>query len=135
MEQVSTGAEPVIKMNGCQPKKDAPKTVTVLVRGSNRLVLGEAQFCTRAFAEGLEVIPFTLAENAGLDGVEIVIELRRKHQEGLIRSGIDVKKGNIADDLGTQNVVQPLLVTMSAIALASETVRMILKIDDMVGSI
>lgn len=186
VEQVNMGAESVIKVTGCQPKAadgstgEPSKTVSVLVRGSNRLVLdeaerslhdafcvvrclvkkkylivgggcpethlalelsryantivGEAQFCIRAFAEALEVVPFTLAQNAGLDGVEMVTELRRKHREGFTKSGINVKKGCIADDLGEEKVLQPLLVTLSAIALASETVRMILKIDDMIGS-
>lgn len=180
VEQVSLGSESVIKVTACKPKIADSKTVTVLVRGSNKLVLaeaerslhdafcvvrslvkkrflivgggapevylsqelvkfantisGEAQFCIRAFAEALEVIPFTLAENAGLDGVEIVTELRKRHKAGKFKSGINVRKGCIDDDLSKEKVVQPLLVTLSAIALASETVRMILKIDDMVGA-
>lgn len=156
------------------------RTVTVLVRGSNKLVLGEAarslhdalcvvrsivkrrfmlvgggapeaelalrlsqhaatlpgkeQFCVRAFAEALEVVPYTLAENAGLSPLTVVTELRRRHAAGEKTAGIDVKKGSI-QDLAGQGVMQPLLVTSSAIALATETVRMILKVDDLVPCI
>jgi T-complex protein 1 subunit delta len=58
-----------------------------------------------------------------------VTELRKQHAEGVVGAGINVKKGRITD-MYTQNVVQPLLVTTSAIKLATETVCHILKIDD-----
>ncbi|PNH02603.1 T-complex protein 1 subunit delta [Tetrabaena socialis] len=88
-------------------------------------------FCVRAFAEALEVVPYTLAENAGLNPINIVTELRRMHAAGEKYSGINVKKGTITNML-EEKVVQPLLVTTSALTLATETVRMILKIDDIV---
>lgn len=59
-------------------------------------------------------------------------ELRNRHAQGEINAGINVRKGSITDIL-TENVVQPLLVSVSAITLASETVRSILKIDDIVS--
>eukprot|EP00924_Labyrinthula_sp_SR-Ha-C_P008976 maker-scaffold_2-snap-gene-8.34-mRNA-1 protein AED:0.02 eAED:0.02 QI:433/1/1/1/0.25/0.2/5/125/535 len=177
VEQVNLGAESVIKITGTKTKS---KTVSVLVRGSNRQVLeeadrslhdafcvvrclvkkkflivgggapethlsvelakyadsiaGEEQFCIKAFAEALEVVPFTLAENAGLNAVKMVGQLRKKHREGKHHSGLNVRLGEIVEDLSKEKVLQPLLVTWSAISLASETVRMILKIDDMVAS-
>jgi len=70
-----------------------------------------------------------LAENAGLKPIEIVTELRKAHAEGTIGAGIDVKHGSIAN-MYDQNVIQPLLVTTSAIKLATETVCMILKVRD-----
>lgn len=102
----------------------------------------------------MELIPYTLAENAGLSPVTIVTgarctpadaacpngalltcphmpELRRRHAEGDKSAGINVKRGAISD-MVEENVVQPLLVTTSAISLATECVRMILKIDDVV---
>jgi T-complex protein 1 subunit delta len=91
---------------------------------------GMEQYCYNAFAEALEVIPITLAENAGLNPISIVTELRNRHALGDVNAGINVRKGTISDIL-EENVVQPLLVSTSAIQLASETVKMIMKIDDM----
>lgn len=92
---------------------------------------GMEQYCFQAFAESLEVIPTTLAENAGLNPISIVTELRNKHAHGELTAGINVKKGTITDIL-EENVIQPLLVCTSAMELAAETVKMILKIDDLV---
>lgn len=90
---------------------------------------GVESVCVKAWAEALEVIPYTLAENAGLNPIEIVTELRNLHAQGKSNFGINVRKGTITNIL-EENVVQPLLVTTSALSLASECVRMILKIDD-----
>jgi len=87
----------------------------------------------RAYADALEVIPYTLAENAGLNPITIVTELRNKHIKGHKFNGINVKKG-IIDDMVENDVLQPALVTQSAFTLATEVVRMILKIDDLVIS-
>lgn len=88
-------------------------------------------YCIKEFAEALEVIPYTLAENAGLNPISIVTELRNRHAQGETNAGINVRKGQITNIL-EENVVQPLLVSTSAITLAIECVRMILKIDDIV---
>ena len=72
-----------------------------------------------------------MAENAGLKHVEIVIELRNKHRKGEKYTGINVKKG-IISNMFEQKVIQPSLVTISALKLATQVVRMILKIDDIV---
>ncbi|KAJ3013939.1 UNVERIFIED_CONTAM: T-complex protein 1 subunit delta [Siphonaria sp. JEL0065] len=93
---------------------------------------GMEAYCFQAFAEALEVIPTTLAENAGLNPIKIVTELRNRHAKGEIAAGINVRKGTITNILD-ENVVQPLLVSTSAIELASETVKMIMKIDDIVA--
>lgn len=84
-------------------------------------------YCIRAFAEALEVIPYTLAENAGLNPIEMVTELRNRHAKGETSAGINVRKGQVTNMMD-ENVVQPLLVTTSAITLACECVRMILKV-------
>lgn len=86
----------------------------------------------RAFANALEVVPATLAENAGLNPISTVTELRNRHAEGETTAGINVRKGAITNIL-EENVVQPLLVTSSIINFATETVRSILKIDDIVS--
>jgi len=100
---------------------------------ANTLVGADA-YCFKAFAEALEVIPYTLAENAGLNPIATVTELRNKHAQGEVNSGINVKKGTISNIL-EQNVLQPLLVSTSAISLAAETVVSIMKIDDIVNTI
>jgi T-complex protein 1 subunit delta len=92
---------------------------------------GVDQYCLQAFADALEIIPITLAENAGLNPVGIVTDLRTRHANGEKTAGINVRKGTVSNIL-EENVIQPLLVCTSAIELASETVRMILKIDDIV---
>lgn len=81
----------------------------------------------------LQVIPSTLAENAGLNPIATVTELRNRHAKGEITAGINVRKGAITNIL-EENVIQPLLVSTSSITLASETVRSILKIDDIVNT-
>jgi len=93
--------------------------------------LGLQSVCLKAFAEALEVIPYTLAENAGLHPISIVTELKRRHAKGEKYAGINFRKSSVSD-LQTEEVLQPLLVTSSALKLASEVVRMLLKIDDIV---
>lgn len=63
--------------------------------------------------------------------IEVVTELRKQHAEGIQGAGINVKKG-IVSDMYDLNVVQPLLVSTSAIQLATECVSMILKVDDLI---
>lgn len=92
---------------------------------------GSQAYCVQAFAEALEIIPYTLAENSGLNPIAIVTELRNRHSAGEKNAGINVRKGTISNIL-EENVVQPLLVSTSALELASETIRMIMKIDDIV---
>ncbi|KAJ1569901.1 T-complex protein 1 subunit delta [Nowakowskiella sp. JEL0078] len=94
---------------------------------------GMEQYCFQSFAEALEIIPTTLAENAGLNPIVIVTELRNRHSKGETAAGINVRKGTISNIL-EENVVQPLLVSTSAIELAAETVKMVMKIDDIVTS-
>ncbi|KAI9222016.1 chaperonin Cpn60/TCP-1 family [Blastocladiella britannica] len=96
-----------------------------------KTLTGMQQYCFQAFAEALEVIPITLAENAGLNPIAIVTELRNRHALGETTAGINVRKGTITNILD-EHVIQPLLVCTSAIELAAETVRMVLKIDDIV---
>ncbi|KAH8833696.1 T-complex protein 1 [Flagelloscypha sp. PMI_526] len=92
---------------------------------------GMESYCYQAYADALEVIPTTLAENAGLNPIAIVTELRNRHALGERNAGINVRKGLISNIL-EENVVQPLLVSTSAMELATETVCLLLKIDDYV---
>ncbi|EKM82600.1 hypothetical protein AGABI1DRAFT_111201 [Agaricus bisporus var. burnettii JB137-S8] len=92
---------------------------------------GMEAYCIQAYADALEVIPTTLAENAGLNPIAIVTELRNRHAQGERNSGINIRKGLISNIL-EEEVVQPLLVSTSAVELATETVCLLLKIDDYV---
>ncbi|THD21400.1 T-complex protein 1 subunit delta [Fasciola hepatica] len=166
-----------VRITGIQNKG---RTVSILVRGSNKLMLDEAerslhdalcvirclvkkgamiagggapeieiaqklammanatpgldQYCFRAFADAFEVIPYTLAENAGLNPIQTVTELRALHARGERNSGINVRAGAVSDIL-SYDVMQPTLVSYSAVTLASETVRSILKIDDVINAV
>ncbi|KAG5479833.1 hypothetical protein LSCM4_05841 [Leishmania orientalis] len=92
---------------------------------------GMQTFCMRSYADAFEIIPYTLAENAGMQPISIVTELRNAHASGHVNSGVNVRKGCVTD-MVEENVVQPLLVSTSAVRLASEAVMMILKIDDII---
>jgi len=96
-----------------------------------RTIGGINAVCIEHYAEALELVPYTLAENAGMQPVEIVTKLRAAHVNGEKFAGINVKKGTITNMFDLK-VVQPLLVSTSSIKMATETVRMILKIDDVV---
>uniref|UniRef100_A0A8C2IK82 T-complex protein 1 subunit delta n=1 Tax=Cyprinus carpio TaxID=7962 RepID=A0A8C2IK82_CYPCA len=100
----------------------------------SRSLAGMEAYCVRAYADALEVIPSTLAENAGLNPISTVTELRNRHAQGEKTAGINVRKGGISNIL-EELVVQPLLVSISALTFATETVRSILKIDDLVSDL
>lgn len=78
-------------------------------------------------AQALEIIPYTLAENAGINPISMVTELRNRHNLGDFAGGINVRNGTISD-MWAEKIVQPLLVNTSEIQLATECVGMILKI-------
>ncbi|PWN30603.1 putative CCT4-component of chaperonin-containing T-complex [Jaminaea rosea] len=107
--------------------------VSRLLAAHAQTLKGMEAYCFQAYAEALEVIPTTLAENAGLNPIAIVTELRNRHALGERTAGINVRKGQITNIL-EENVLQPLLVNTSAISLASECVSLILKIDDLLLS-
>lgn len=92
---------------------------------------GMEAVCWRAFAEAMEVIPVTLAENAGLNSIKVVTDLRHRHGQGERNAGVSVRTGSVTNNMARENVLQPLLVSTSAIELASETVKLILRIDDL----
>ncbi|KAG6331653.1 hypothetical protein ID866_7437 [Astraeus odoratus] len=87
------------------------------------LLKGMEAYCFQAYADALEVIPTTLAENAGLNPIQILTELRNRHALGDRNAGINVRTGLISNIL-EEDVVQPLLVSTSAIELATETLRL-----------
>jgi thermosome len=94
---------------------------------------GREQMAIEAFASALEIVPRTLAENAGLDPVTTLIELRKAHADGQSHAGINVYEGGIVD-MKAANVLEPLRVVEQAIQSATETAIMILRIDDVISS-
>ena len=177
VEEETVGEGKIIRIRGCSNNSPHGKTASILLRGSNQLVLDEAErsihdalcvirslvkkkalvpgggapememsvrlmqlsrtlvgaqsICIRSFAEALDIVPYTLAENAGLNPINIVTDLRNRHVSGDKYAGINVRRGGVSNML-EENVLQPLLVPLSALNLATECVRMILKIDDVV---
>lgn len=95
-----------------------------------RSLSGTEAVCWKAFGDALEVIPNTLAENAGLNSIRVVTDLRHRHALGEKNAGVSIKTGGVKNNIADENVLQPLLVSTSALELAAETVKMILRIDD-----
>ena len=95
---------------------------------------GREQLGVQSFAEAVESIPVTLALNAGLDPIDIMVELRMKHQDSANKwFGVSVHDGKVADML-KERVVEPLRVKQQAIKSSTEVACMILRIDDVVSS-
>ena len=94
---------------------------------------GREQLAIEAFADSIEVIPRTLAENAGLDPIDIIVELRSRHEKGEIWAGVDVISGKVANML-EKGVIEPLVVKTQAIKSATEACSMILRIDDVIAA-
>ena len=95
---------------------------------------GREQLAIEAFAESLEAVPTTLAENAGFDPIDVLVELRSKHERaGSPWFGIDVFTGDVKD-MRKLNIIEPLRVKQQVIKSASEAASMILRIDDVIAS-
>jgi len=94
---------------------------------------GREQLAVQAFAESLESIPMVLAENAGMDPIDTQVELRTKHEQGILWAGVDPFKGKVAD-MARQNVYEPLAVKLQLVKSASEAATMILRIDDVIAA-
>jgi chaperonin GroEL (HSP60 family) len=94
---------------------------------------GKEQLAIEAFAKALEIIPTTLAENAGLDPIDIMVELRSKHELDDNTWGVDILNKKVADMAHT-SVIEPAVVKCHAIRAASEATQMILRIDDIIAA-
>jgi thermosome len=94
---------------------------------------GREQLAIKAFADALEVLPRSLAENAGLDPIDILVELRAAHEQGRTNYGVNVFNGSISDAFEA-GVLDPLKVKTHAIKSAAEAAEMILRIDDIISA-
>jgi thermosome len=95
-------------------------------------ISGREQLAVAAFAEAMEVVPKTLAENAGLDSIDSLVDLRAAHEKS-IYMGLDVFKGEVRD-MYKAGVIEPHRVKKQAIQSAAEAAEMILRIDDVIAS-
>jgi chaperonin GroEL (HSP60 family) len=104
------------------------------VRGYARQVGGREQLAIEAFADALEVIPRTLAENAGLDILDTMVAMKAAHEKkNGLKMGVNVFDGGVADMLAG-GVVEPTSVKQQAIKSSIEVASMILRIDDVVAA-
>ncbi|AIY90848.1 thermosome subunit beta [Geoglobus acetivorans] len=94
---------------------------------------GREQLAAEAFASALEAIPRALAENAGLDPIDILVEIRKAHEDGNAFAGVDVFEGKVID-MKEKGVLEPLRVKKQAISSATEVAIMILRIDDVIAA-
>jgi thermosome len=94
---------------------------------------GREQLAAEKFAESLEVIPLTLAENAGMDPIDTITELRARQGKGSKSAGIDAKAAKVTD-VSKSDIVEPLSVKEQIIKSATEAASMILRIDDVIAS-
>ncbi len=93
---------------------------------------GREQLAVLAFADSLEIIPRTLAENAGLDTIDVLTELKVQHDKGNKWAGIDVFSGKVIDSWKA-GVIEPLKIKTQAVKSASEVAELILRIDDVIA--
>ncbi|MCX9014256.1 MAG: thermosome subunit beta [Candidatus Methanoperedens sp.] len=94
---------------------------------------GREQLAVGKFADALEIIPRTLAENAGLDPINMLVDMRSQHEQGNKTAGLNVFTGKVVD-MWEEGVVEPLRVKVQAINSATEVATMILRIDDVLSS-
>lgn len=94
---------------------------------------GREQLAVKAFADAMEIIPRTLAENAGLDPIDVLTELKSAHDKGQKWAGINVFTGKVMDSW-KNGVIEPLKIKTQAINSATEVAIMILRIDDVIIS-
>lgn len=107
--------------------------IAMRLRNYAQSVGGREQIAIDAFASAMEIIPTTLAENAGLDPINVLIELRKQHKEGKVYAGLNPFSGKV-EDMMNLNVIEPYRIGKQAINSATDAAVMILRIDDVIAS-
>lgn len=107
--------------------------VAMRIRKKAETIAGKEQLAVLRFAEALESIPSALAENAGMDPIDIIAELRRHHESGKKWQGIDIVSRGTSDSWENK-IIEPLLVKEQIVKSASEAASMILRIDDVIAA-
>ncbi len=121
--------EPKILAGGGAPELEIAR----VLRDYAESLPGREQLAVQHFADAIEVVPITLGENAGLDPIDILSELRARHEKGEKWAGVDVFEGKV-EDMEKLEVYEPLAVKKQVIKSATEAATMILKIDDVIAA-
>ena len=103
------------------------------LRDQASTVGGREQIAIEAFADAMESVPRTLSENAGLDPIDMLIELRKEHKKGNKNAGVNVFTGKVSD-MKKENVIEPIRVGSQAISSATDAAVMVLRIDDVIAA-
>lgn len=124
----------VIEDRQVLPGGGAPEVeIAKKIREFSSKVSGREQLAIVEFANAIEVVPKALAENAGLDPINTLIELRAEHENGKINSGIELSTGK-TQDMYKLGVIEPLRVKQQVVKSATEVANMILRIDDVIAA-
>ncbi len=121
--------EPKVLAGGGAPELEVSRGLKKYVG----MLPGREQLAVECFAEAFETVPVTLTENAGLDPIDVLSELRARHEKGEIWAGIEVHSGKV-QDMTQAGVFEPLAVKKQIIKSATEAASMILKIDDVIAA-
>lgn len=121
--------EPKVLAGGSAPELEMARALKTYAE----TLPGREQLAVRIFADALEAIPVTLAENAGLEPIDILSELRARHEKGETWAGIEVLSGKV-QDMTKAGVIEPITVKKQIIKSATEAASMILKIDDIIAA-
>lgn len=121
--------EPKIMAGGSAPEMEVAK----VLKEYAETLPGREQLAVICFAEALEAIPTTLAENAGLDPIDIISELRARHEKGETWAGVEVHTGKV-ENMKETDVFEPIAVKKQIIKSCTEAASMLLKIDDIIAA-
>ena len=107
--------------------------IAIRLREYAASVGGREQIAIDAFASAMEIIPTTLAENAGLDPIDVLIEMRKQHSAGKKTAGLNPYSGKV-EDMFKLNVIEPYRIGKQAINSATDAAVLILRIDDVIAA-
>jgi T-complex protein 1 subunit delta len=107
--------------------------ISSVLKNYSKTLTGSSSYIIKAFSNSLEIIPYTLSENAGLDPIDVISKLRKFHSTGNKMIGVNARKGIISNVL-KDNIISPLLIFTSILNISVEFSVQILKIDDILKS-
>lgn len=105
--------------------------LSMKIREFANTLKGREQLAANSFADSLEIVPRTLAENSGLDPIDVITELKASHKKGNKFDGIDIFTGNLIDSK-KKGIIEPYSIKKQALSSATEVTNMILRIDDVI---
>jgi len=120
--------QPKIVAGGGAPEEEMAKAL----RKYSETLPGREQLAAMSFADAIEIVPITLGENAGLDPIDILSELKVQHEKGKVWAGVNVFSGKV-EDMEKLEILEPLAVKKQMIKSATEAATMILRIDDVIA--